>query len=161
MTCGTRNKKTRKRQGKVETWVEKADTKVGEKVGIRRDHRGGSQTVSWDQATNFRHDDIIIKKLKSGHSINKAANLRVDARLVSSTGKVVDHRLNLTRWHIDAWPKNATEDNCKVYNVAHHKAHILLAKKIVESPLYTTKRTHSPILVTAVEPRSSRTWFTT
>jgi hypothetical protein len=100
-------------------------------------------TVSLDQITDFRRDDIIIAILKLGHSINKAKNLRVDARLVSRTGKIVDHRLDPIRCHIAERPENATEDKTQVYNVAHHKRDLLPATEGVEADYVTQdEQTH-------------------
>jgi hypothetical protein len=70
--------------------------------------------------------------LELGHRINKAGNIVVDARLETRTSKVVDRRLNLTRRHI-ARTEDSTEDKEEVYDVAHHKADILLAKERVEA----------------------------
>ena len=67
----------------------------------------------------------------------------MDARLETGTSKIVDHRLSLTRWHIAVSPENATEDNSKVYNVAHHEADILIAKETVEADyMLQEERTH-------------------
>jgi hypothetical protein len=71
--------------------------------------------------------------LELGHCPNKAGNVVVDARLETRTSKIVDHRLNLTRRHIAGRPEDATEDKGEVYNVAHHKTDLLLAKERVEA----------------------------
>ena len=70
--------------------------------------------------------------LELGQRRNKAGNIFVDARLETRTSKVVDRRLNLARRHI-ARTEDSTEDKEEVYNVAHHKADILLAKERVEA----------------------------
>ena len=57
----------------------------------------------------------------------------MDARLETRTGKIVGHRLNLTRRHISGSPEDATEDKGEVYDVAHHKTDLLLAKKRIEA----------------------------
>ena len=57
----------------------------------------------------------------------------MDPRLEARTSKVVDHRLNLTRRHITRRPEDPTEDKGEVYDVAHHKADLLLAKERVEA----------------------------
>jgi len=67
--------------------------------------------------------------LELGHRPNKAGNVVVDARLETGTSKIVDHRLNLTRRHIVGRPEDSTEDKGEVYDVAHHKADLLLAKR--------------------------------
>ncbi len=82
---------------------------------------------------DFCSDDIIITILELGHTINKAENLGVDARLVSRTGKIVDHRLNPIRCHIAVRPENATEDKSQVYNVTHQTRDCLLAAEGVEA----------------------------
>jgi len=69
--------------------------------------------------------------LKLGHRPNKAADIAVDARLETRISKVVDHRPKPTRCHIAVRPENVTEDESKVYNVAHHQANILFAKEMV------------------------------
>ena len=92
--------------------------------------------------------------LKLGHRLNKAGNVVVDGRLETRTSKVVDHRLNLTRRHVAGRTENAAEDKDEVYNVAHHKADILLAKEMVEAN-YILQEKHSPILIATVQPRSS------
>ena len=71
--------------------------------------------------------------LELRHRPNKAGNVVVDPSLETRTNKVVDHRLNLTRRHITRRPEDPTEDKGKVYDVAHHKADLLLAKETVEA----------------------------
>jgi hypothetical protein len=71
--------------------------------------------------------------LKLGHCPNKAGNVVVDVRLATRTSKIVDHRLDLTRRQIAGGPEDATEDKDEVYDVAHHKADLLLAKERVQA----------------------------
>ena len=101
-------------------------------------------TVSWDKVNNFGHDDIIATILELGHRPNKAGNVVVDARLGTRTTRIeiVDHRLSPTTWHFALRPENVTEDNSKVYDVAHHEADILIAKEMVEADHILQERTH-------------------
>jgi hypothetical protein len=71
--------------------------------------------------------------LELGYRRNKVANVVVDARLRTRTSKVVDRRLNLTRRHIARRSEDTTEDKGEVYNVAHNKADLLLARERVEA----------------------------
>jgi len=67
----------------------------------------------------------------------------VDVRLVSRTGKIVDHRLNPIRCHIAVRPENATEDKSQVYNVTHQTRYFLLAAEGVEADyVMQEKHTH-------------------
>jgi hypothetical protein len=70
--------------------------------------------------------------LELGHRPNKAGYVVVDARLETRTSKVADRRLNLTRRHIAGGLEDAAEDKGEVYDVAHHKTDLLLAKERVE-----------------------------
>lgn len=86
-------------------------------------------TVLPDQVNNLFHHDILVVILEKRHSAKKAFDLGVDAYLETRTGKVVHHRLDLTWRHVTGKPENAAEDKGEVYNVAHHYADILIAKK--------------------------------
>ena len=70
--------------------------------------------------------------LELGYRRNKAGNISVYARLETRTSKVLDRRMNLARRHI-ARAEDSTEDKEEVYDVAHHKADILLAKERVQA----------------------------
>ena len=71
--------------------------------------------------------------VKPGYRSNEAADLRVDARLETSIGKVIHRRLYLVRRHVAGRPENPTEDKGEVYDVAHNKADILVAEQRVEA----------------------------
>ena len=59
----------------------------------------GRVTILPDQVDNFGQDGIIvwIPELVQVHRFRKAANLGVDTRLGTGTGKVVHDRLNTSR----------------------------------------------------------------
>jgi len=57
----------------------------------------------------------------------------VDAHLETRPSRIVDRWLNLTKRHIVGRPEDPTENKGEIYDVAHHKADILLAKKTVEA----------------------------
>ena len=67
----------------------------------------------------------------------------MDSRLETRISKIVDHRLSPTRWHIAVGPEDATENNSKVYDVAHQETDILIAKETVEADyILQEERTH-------------------
>lgn len=69
--------------------------------------------------------------LELGHRPNEPGNVVVNAPSETRTSIVVDGRLNPTRRHIARRPEEATQDKCEVYNVARHKADLLLAEERV------------------------------
>ena len=92
--------------------------------------------------------------LELGYRRNKAANVVVNVG--RRTCKAVDRRLNSTRRHIAGRPEDIAEDEGEVYDVAHNKADILLAKERVEPTVRQWMKARSPILVMIIQPRSSR-----
>lgn len=95
--------------------------------------------------------------LELGHRLYKAGNVVMYARLATRSSKFVDHRLNLLRRHVARRTEDAAEDKDKVYDVAHHKADILIAKERVEADYVIDGwMARSPIFVIISQPRSSR-----